>query len=86
MPCAFARIRTSFSCTSISKSVARASCQLPVGIGQLSVLSASCQWGPADQWSVPVPNVAFEADALFPLKTGNWQLSSPIPLATDNWH
>ena len=33
MPCACARIRTSFSCTSICRLVASASCQLPVGIG-----------------------------------------------------
>ncbi len=37
MPCAFARIRTSFTCTSICRLVASASCQLPVGIGQLPV-------------------------------------------------
>ena len=57
MPCAFARIRTSFSCTSICRLVASASCQLPVG---------------TEQWSVPAPGEALEADTLFP--TDDWQL------------
>jgi hypothetical protein len=72
MPCGFARIRTSFSCTSICRLVSSASCQLPVGIEQWSVVSAGCQWRPDQQSSVPAPSEALEADTLFP--TDDWQL------------
>jgi hypothetical protein len=84
MPSAFVRIRTSFSCTSISRLVASASCQLPVGIEQWPVViaipsgdrtdSVSCQWGPDEQLpGAPVSSLIFEADTLFP--TDNWQLA-----------
>jgi hypothetical protein len=82
MPCAFARIRTSFSCTSICRLVASASCQLPVGIEKWSVVSSGCQWRPDQQLSVPAPGEALEADTLFP--TDDWQLPLDWPTAFGN--
>ncbi len=75
MPSAFVRIRTSFSCTSICRLVASASCQLPVGIEQWRVVIALSQWGPDEQLpGAPVSSLIFEADTLFP--TDNWQLTT----------